>query len=45
MEKCREFLGGSSGGISNIIYRVRGKEVMLDADLAKIYGYTTSAFN
>lgn len=45
MEKSREILGGGSGGISNIIYRVRGKEVMLDADLAKIYGYTTKALN
>ena len=27
------------------IYFIRGVQVMLDADLAKIYGYTTKAFN
>ena len=27
------------------IYTIRGLKVMLDADLAEIYGYTTSAFN
>ena len=27
------------------IYTIRGVKVMLDADLAEIYGYTTSAFN
>ena len=27
------------------IYIIRGQKVMLDYDLAEIYGYTTSAFN
>ena len=27
------------------IYTIRGLEVMLDADLAEIYGYSTGAFN
>lgn len=27
------------------IYVIRGVQVMLDADLAAIYGYTTKAFN
>ena len=27
------------------IYTVRGVKVMIDSDLAHIYGYTTSAFN
>ncbi|MBR3117517.1 MAG: ORF6N domain-containing protein [Bacilli bacterium] len=27
------------------IYEIRGRKVMLDFDLAKIYGYTTKAFN
>ena len=27
------------------IYTIRGVKVMLDADLAEIYGYSTSAFN
>ena len=31
--------------IESMIYEVRGQRVMLDFDLAKIYGYTTKAFN
>lgn len=31
--------------LKNKIYVVRGVKVMLDADLADIYGYTTKAFN
>ena len=31
--------------IYNKIYNIRGEKVMLDRDLAKIYGYSTSAFN
>ena len=27
------------------MYYIRGKYVMIDSDLAKIYGYTTKAFN
>ena len=27
------------------IYTIRGQQVMLDSDLADIYGYTTKAFN
>ena len=27
------------------IYTIRGKKVMLDSDLARIYGYTTKTFN
>ena len=33
------------GGLSNKIYYIRNQQVMLDYDLAEIYGYTTSAFN
>ena len=33
------------GEIRNKIYTIRDKQVMLDYDLAEIYGYTTSAFN
>lgn len=29
--------------IKNIIYEIRGKKVMLDADLAKLYGYKSGA--
>lgn len=31
--------------VENLIYIIRGQKVMLDVDLAKIYGYTTKAFN
>lgn len=31
--------------IKNAIYTIRGVKVMLDSDLAQIYGYTTSRFN
>ena len=40
-----EEVGGGVGKISDLIYRVRGREVMLDADLARIYGYETRTFN
>ena len=35
----------SGGFIKDLIYGVRGVQVMLDADLAAIYGYSTKAFN
>lgn len=31
--------------LKNKIYMIRGRQVMLDFDLAEIYGYTTKAFN
>ena len=31
--------------IKNKMYYIRGEYVMIDSDLAKIYGYTTKAFN
>ena len=31
--------------IKDMIYEIRSQKVMLDYDLAKIYGYTTKAFN
>ena len=31
--------------IKELVYEIRGEKVMLDYDLAKIYGYSTSAFN
>lgn len=34
-----------NGFIKDLIYVIRGVKVMLDADLAAIYGYTTRAFN
>lgn len=35
----------SNEDFSKLIYVIRGVKVMLDADLAAIYGYTTKAFN
>ena len=35
----------SEEDLKSKIYTVRGVQVMLDADLAEIYGYTTSRFN
>ncbi len=34
-----------SEGIENIIYLIRGEKVMLDRDLAKLYGVMTGAIN
>ena len=31
--------------IKDMVYEVRGQRVMLDFDLARIYGYETKAFN
>ncbi len=31
--------------IKNMIYEVRGKQVMLDSDVAYLYGYTTKRLN
>ena len=38
-------VGDGPLNISDKIYTVRGERVMLDYDLAEIYGYTTGAFN
>ena len=35
----------SEEDIKEKIYYIRGKRVMIDSDLAKIYGYSTKAFN
>ena len=48
---AKNSLGGGEIIITNMeslrdkIYTIRGQKVMLDYDLAGIYGYTTSAFN
>lgn len=31
--------------IKEKIYYIRGQKVLLDVDLARLYGYTTRAFN
>ena len=35
----------NNGTIESMIYIIRGQKVMLDFELAKIYGYTNKAFN
>ena len=35
----------NSETIESMIYEIRGQRVMLDFELAKIYGYETKAFN
>ena len=35
----------SEENIKNMIYEIRGQKVMLDFDLASIYGYETKRFN
>ena len=31
--------------IENLIYEIRGKQVMLDGDVARLYGYETKRIN
>ena len=38
-------LTGIGFDIKDKIYIIRGVQVMLDSDLAEIYGYSTTAFN
>ena len=44
-EKCTEVAIISEETIHNKIYNIRGYKVMLDFELAEIYGYTTTRFN
>ena len=44
MEEQNELLL-SEALLKDKIYVIRGVQVMLDSDLAEIYGYTTKAFN
>ena len=39
------FLEGASNSSDKIIYSVRGRKVIIDADLARLYGVTTAALN
>lgn len=45
MEKLSDIVPIEQKDIANLIYTIRGQKVMLDSDLAKIYGYETKAFN
>lgn len=44
-ENTNEILVVNQSEVENLIYTIRGQKVMLDSDLAKIYGYSTKAFN
>lgn len=45
MNNKNEVIEITEESFKNLIYEIRGQKVMLDSDLAKIYGYTTKAFN
>ena len=45
MNKDLEVIELTQESIESMIYIIRGQKVMLDFDLARIYGYTTKAFN
>ena len=45
MEKNTQVTIVSEESIRDKMYNIRGQKVMLDFDLAEIYGYTTKAFN
>ena len=45
MEKKNEIMILNEENIEDLIYEIRGQKVMLDFDLARIYGYSTSSFN
>ena len=45
MEDNREIMIVDERSLRDKIYAIRGQQVMLDFDLAEIYGYSTSAFN
>lgn len=44
-EKTTDISIVNQNDVENLIYTVRGQKVMLDVDLAKIYGYETKTFN
>lgn len=44
-ENTNEILVVNQSDVENLIYTIRGQKVMLDSDLAKIYRYSTKAFN
>lgn len=45
MDDKNELMEINSNNIKNLIYTIREKQVMLDRDLAVIYGYETKNFN
>ena len=45
MDKKEEIMLVSNETLAKKIYIIRGQKVMLDCELAEIYGYETKAFN
>lgn len=43
--EVKDIIEISEENFKNLIYEVRGQQVMLDTDLAQIYGYSTKTFN
>ena len=44
-KKTESMIEIDAQSFKDMIYIFRGQQVMLDSDLAAIYGYTTKAFN
>ena len=44
-EENKELLVVDSQTVQNLVYTIRGQQVMLDSDLAEIYGYEVKALN
>ena len=45
MTEKSDLIVADAGDFSNLIYLVRGQQVMLDKDLARLYGVPTKVFN
>ena len=45
MENESEIMTPDAAEIRNRIYTIRGKQVMLDSDLAELYGYEVKNLN
>ena len=45
MDEKKEIMIVDERSLKDKIYVIRGQQVMLDFDIAEIYGYTTKAFN
>ena len=45
MDEKKELLVINSKTVQNLIYTIRGQQVMLDSDLAELYGYEVKRLN
>ena len=45
MNEKKELLVIDSKTVQNLIYTIRGQQVMLDSDLAELYGYEVKRLN